>query len=168
MRIVGFDPGWAKMGIMRFQEDDRRLVYLDSKLVQTTPKQKIQERTNVITRAITWALEDGPGLVGIEEQLSFFSQTQASNKSSEQVRHIVTLVRAQSVQGKWDVDECRPVHMRMALGVPRNSYKRQMEKMLRALVKGVPDGLSEHEYDAGAAGYCIWRRYRRPKLVSAT
>jgi Holliday junction resolvasome RuvABC endonuclease subunit len=165
---IGVDPGFAYVGIMRFTYSRSRgkLVYADSFQIDTTkvkPK-KDPRRWDLITRELyDWIVPKKTVLVAIEDQAGVFAAKKKAGMTtidSAKCFQCVSSIRSIAHLAGSEIDEVPPVSARKMLGLPRGATKSQCAAMLKRLTLGVPDGLSEHEYDAGVMIYVSWRRNR--------
>jgi len=148
MRILGIDPGYGRCGIAVLEKINGKEILIFSQCVETSTSLSFPERVGEVLAACTKAINDhAPAQMAIEKL--FFAKNQ---KTAMQVAEVRGALMALATQHGLPVSEYTPMQVKSAAAGYGGADKKQVIKMLHALVK--IDKKIEHddEYDAIAIG----------------
>jgi crossover junction endodeoxyribonuclease RuvC len=151
MKIMGIDPGLAKVGwgIIEIL-DDRNTVLIDHGCLSTSAKKPIVNRLSSIYKEIYMLVEKyEPREVSIEE--IFFAKNAKSAINVAQARGVILLALDHS---QSDVYEYTPLQIKQALVGYGKAGKEQVMYMVKNFLKLEQMPATDHESDALAAAIC--------------
>jgi Holliday junction resolvasome RuvABC endonuclease subunit len=159
--VSGADPGFAHLGLGTLLRDNRGWGYVSSALIETKPRDgDYLDRMRVLGKAVS-TLEGA--LFVYEDQeavLSAMHHIGHRNSKSDRVRDVVGLYIGRAVALDAEIIPVTPLQIRSGLNLPANATKLDMFRVVKQIVKDLPDGLSLHVADALAAiviGERMWR-----------
>lgn len=146
----GIDPGLASMGIGLAEYPERRLVHVET--VHTKASQSVQERcAKLADRLERVGRANAIVVVGLEQQHRAWAGAQESGRTNDKS----TLARVGEGVARTvfhmlltPLIELTPAFIRTSLGLPGNCAKSDVRSRVKRLVTGLPEGLSEHAFDA--------------------
>ena len=148
MRIIGIDPGYGRCGIAILEKVDGKEVLIFSKCVETSASLSFPERVGeVIVECDKAIKEHSPAAMAIEKL--FFAKNQKTAMQVAEVRG--ALIALASLRG-LSVAEYTPMQVKSAAAGYGGADKKQVVKMLHALVKIDKEIQHDDEYDAIAVG----------------
>ena len=142
--VVGLDPGIANLGLGAVRQEHRTTLYLDSKLVRTSPREDQATRLHTIygeTKA--FFMEHAPDALAIEGQY-FHRQREVSFKVGQAVG--VCLLAAAELA--IPIFEYGPMEVKQTLVGSGRASKAQVTYMVRALLSLTQTPESHHVADA--------------------
>ena len=148
MRILGIDPGYGRCGIAVLEKVAGKEILIFSQCVETSSTLSFPERVGEVLAACGNAITAySPKHMAIEKL--FFAKNQ---KTAMQVAEVRGALMALATQHGLPVSEYTPMQVKSAAAGYGGADKKQVIKMLHALVK--IDKKIEHddEYDAIAIG----------------
>ncbi len=161
MRVLGIDPGLAIVGHAVVEEIGSSLRLIEAGVIRTSAKRSTPERLQKIYRElgkIVAAYE--PDAAGVEEL--FFSRNVTTAISVGQARGVTLLALA-------DVDlpiaEYSPPQVKEAVTGHGNVGKRQVQEMVRMLLKLPEAPRPDDAADAVAVAICYLHRARLDGLL---
>gem|GEM_PF-169987 len=131
-RILGFDPGYGRLGFGVLHRNERgELVYDTCGVITTLSEASMPERLHEIAQDLrTLISKHQPDLIALEEL--FFAQNTTTGLKVAEVRGVIQLLAAEA--GVPCV-EVKPVEVKMAVTGQGNADKRQMQKMITMLLR---------------------------------
>lgn len=144
MRIIGIDPGYGRCGIAVLEKTNGKEILLFSQCVETSTALSFPERVGEVLAACTKAINDhSPVQMAIEKL--FFAKNQ---KTAMQVAEVRGALMALATQHGLPVSEYTPMQVKSAAAGYGGADKKQVIKMLHALVKIDKEIEHDDEYDA--------------------
>ena len=131
MLTLGIDPGTATTGYGLVRQQGDKLSYVGCGCVITTPKESSQNRLAKIYTEIKQLIKiHRPDFVAVERL--FFGENTKTAMAVGQARGIVLLAAA---EGKIPLFEYTPLEVKVALTGYGKAEKRQMQQMVRVVLK---------------------------------
>lgn len=151
MRVLGIDPGTARLGFGIIEVSDRnKPTLVDAGVITTPAHQPDSERMVTIFDELTAIIADTKPTIMVVEKL-FFAQNVTTAFSVAQARGVVLLCGEQKGLALF---EYTPLQIKMALTGYGRAEKKQMQEMVRVIIglKEVPQ--PDDCADALAAALC--------------
>jgi len=134
MLTLGIDPGTATTGFGLVRQIDDQLGYVQCGIITTTPKETSQDRLAIIYRRLKALIEKHrPAVVAVERL--YFGENSKTAMAVGQARGIILLAAAES---GIPVAEYTPLEVKLALTGYGKAEKKQIQQMVRVLLK-LPD-----------------------------
>lgn len=131
MRILGIDPGTATTGFGVIDVAGGKLKCVDAGVIITRPEVAMQDRLATIYSELTELIEEfKPDAIAIE--LLYFASNVTTAISVGQARGVVMLVAAQA---KLPMAEYTPLQVKQAVTGYGKADKRQIQEMVKTLLK---------------------------------
>jgi crossover junction endodeoxyribonuclease RuvC len=131
MLTLGIDPGTATTGYGLVRQQGDKLFYVACGCILTTPKETSQERLAKIYHEIKQLIVAyRPDCVAVERL--FFGENTRTAMAVGQARGIALLAAA---EGKVKVAEYTPLEVKLALTGYGKAEKRQIQQMVRVMLK---------------------------------
>lgn len=158
MRILGIDPGTGILGFGVIDAGPRGKIQLvDAGVIRTPVKQPDSERLLTIYQELTSIIsEHKPNVMSVEKL--FFAQNVTTAMSVSQARGVVLLC---GMQHNMDLHEYTPLQIKQALTGYGRADKKQIQEMVRVLLKLKEAPKPDDCADALAAAitYAMTRKY---------
>jgi crossover junction endodeoxyribonuclease RuvC len=162
MLTLGIDPGTATTGFGLVRHDGDRLFFVHCGIITTSPGEAAQERLRRIHRELTALIEKyKPNTVAVERL--FFGENTKTAMAVGQARGIVLLAAAQE---KIALSEYTPLEVKLALTGYGKAEKKQIQQMVRILLK-LPDiPKPDDAADALAVAICHIHSHKLSSVAS--
>lgn len=148
MRVLAFDPGYDRLGVAVLDKIDNKEVLLFSDCINTDKKSELNDRLCIIGQAVkTLIKEQKPEAVAIETL--FFNKNVKTAIGVAEVRGIIIFL---AKDAGLEVFEYSPQQIKVAVTGYGAGDKTAVYTMIKRLVKNIPDGALDDEYDAIATG----------------
>ena len=169
---VGIDPGLAACGLAIIVRDAQQSCALvHSQTVRTPATLDLHSRMHEIWHAMaTLPMEVFRGIAPSEAILACEDQSGVlegkrrsgdTNASAALVQQVVGMVRVRAFSLGVKFVEVTPVQAKAVLaGIPRTASKAQVQRAVRAIVRGCPKVMDEHASDAIAVALAGARMVR--------
>jgi crossover junction endodeoxyribonuclease RuvC len=151
MRILGIDPGTGILGfgLIELKNSDN-LKMIDAGVIRTPVKEQDSERLNTIYECLHQIIvKNKPTVLAVEKL--FFSQNVTTAMSVAQARGVVLLC---GKQHKMDLYEYTPLQIKQALTGYGRADKKQIQQMVRVILKLKEDPKPDDCADALATAIC--------------
>jgi crossover junction endodeoxyribonuclease RuvC len=156
MLTLGIDPGTATTGFGLVRQQNDKLSYVSCGCVITTPKETSQGRLAKIYHDIKELIAiHRPDCVAVERL--FFGENTKTAMAVSQARGIVLLAAA---EGKVRVAEYTPLEVKIALTGYGKAEKRQIQQMVRVMLKLSDIPKPDDAADALAVAICHLHSYK--------
>jgi crossover junction endodeoxyribonuclease RuvC len=156
MLTLGIDPGTATTGFGLVRQQNDKLSYVSCGCVITTPKETSQGRLAKIYHEIKELISiHRPDCVAVERL--FFGENTKTAMAVSQARGIVLLAAA---EGKVQVVEYTPLEVKTALTGYGKAEKRQIQQMVRVMLKLNDIPKPDDAADALAVAICHLHSYK--------
>ena len=156
MLTLGIDPGTATTGFGLVRQQNDKLSYVSCGCVITTPKETSQGRLAKIYHDIKELIAiHRPDCVAVERL--FFGENTKTAMAVSQARGIVLLAAA---EGKVRVAEYTPLEVKIALTGYGKAEKRQIQQMVRVMLKLNDIPKPDDAADALAVAICHLHSYK--------
>ena len=157
MKILGIDPGFARLGYAILEKNKNSLRVIDCACFETKPKSDYGKRLLLVADKVKKLIsKHKPDAMAIERV--FFAKNQKTALQIAEVRGILLYLAASS---KIPAYEHTPLEVKMALCGYGKATKEQVQKMLKTLLKLASLPKSDDATDALAIGltcaYCLPR-----------
>ena len=152
MIILAIDSGIEKTGYSVFQQEFKSFKYLNSGLIHTDKKYKLEERIDIIFKALNdVVLKYNPDKIIIERL--FFFKNQKTVISVSQTQGVILLLAAQN---NIAVDYLTPLQIKQTITGYGQADKLSVRKMIGMTIKIKKKIKEDDEIDAIACGlaYC--------------
>lgn len=131
MLTLGIDPGTATTGYGVVRQQGDKLSYMACGCILTTPKDSSQERLAKIYQEMKQLITAyKPDCIAVERL--FFGENTKTAMAVSQARGIVLLAAA---EGKVKVAEYTPLEVKLSLTGYGKAEKRQIQQMVRVMLK---------------------------------
>lgn len=150
MKALGVDPGTATTGVAIVEERKGKLnaVYYDC--IKTSAKLPISHRLNIIYKGINDIIYTySPNCLAVEEL--FFSSNVKTAISVGQASGVVLLA---GYQNQLDVYKYTPLQVKKAVVGVGNASKKQVQYMVKAILKIGDEKIKDDAADALAIAIC--------------
>jgi len=150
MKILGIDPGTARIGIGLINYTNKKICLESFECLQTDSKKTTAERLNDLFGQLSKIIETSrPDVVAVED-LFFFKNLKTAIKVS-QARGVILLAAAQK---KIKVFEYTPLQVKQALTGYGRAEKNQVQQMVKAVLNLKENFQSDDAADALAVAIC--------------
>ncbi|NQU82814.1 MAG: crossover junction endodeoxyribonuclease RuvC [Parcubacteria group bacterium] len=156
MIICGIDPGTAITGFGFIRKEKRSLECLDYGVIRTDKKDSAEERLNILYNQITKLLTKHKPELLVIEKLFFFKNLKTAMPVSE-ARGVILLAAAKK---KIKVEEITPLQVKMGICGYGRADKKQVQKMVKEILKLDDIPKPDDAADALGAAVC-WSRMIR-------
>ena len=144
MIVLGIDPGYHRIGFAIINADGNNFDLVFSECYTSEPTMEFSERIAIATERFRELCEKyKPELCGMEEV--FMSKNQKTAMRVAEVRGAIIYA---SHQCGVHIEQHTPMEIKKVLTGQGHADKAQVEKMIKTIVKGVPEGKIDDEYDA--------------------
>jgi len=148
MRVLAIDPGYGRCGVAVLEKQNGKEVLLYSECIETSAKSSFTERLGAVVAGCQSVLDRfSPDCVALEKL--YFSTNQKTAMQVAEVRG--ALIGMASAAG-LPVSEYTPAQVKNAAAGWGGADKKQVVKMLHALVQIDKKIKLDDEYDAIAVG----------------
>jgi crossover junction endodeoxyribonuclease RuvC len=131
MRILGIDPGTGILGFGVIDVDKGNLRLVDAGVIRTPVKEDDAVRLQTIFEEITDIITDTKPTVMAVEKL-FFAQNVTTAMTVAQARGVVLLA---GQQANLEINEYTPLQIKQALTGYGRAEKKQIQEMVRVILK---------------------------------
>lgn len=150
MRILGVDPGTATTGFGVIDVEGNTYSLVDGGIIKTTAHMPLPERLAIIHQDISGLIaESKPDMVSVEKL--FFAQNVTTAMSVSHARGVVLLAAEQQ---SLPVHEYTPLQIKQALTGYGRAEKKQMQEMVRVVLRLKDLPKPDDCADALAAAIC--------------
>lgn len=148
MKVLAIDPGYGRCGIAVLERQSGKDVLIYSECVETSASMDFPERLNTVAQACRNAVAaHAPDCVAMEKL--YFAQSRTTGLKVAEVRGAILALAGERGLG---VFEYSPAEVKNAAAGYGGADKKQVIKMLHALVKIEKPIRLDDEYDAIAVG----------------
>lgn len=156
MLTLGIDPGTATTGFGLVKQQGDRLFFVACGTINTTPKDTSQARLAIIYNEMKELIaKHRPNVVAIERL--YFGENSKTAMAVGQARGIILLAAAEA---KIKIAEFTPLEVKVALTGYGKAEKRQIQQMVRIMLK-LPDiPKPDDAADALAVAICHLHSYK--------
>lgn len=131
MRIIGIDPGTGILGFGIIDVNKGKISLVDAGVIRTPVKQADSIRLHTIYDELSGIIkQNNPQVMSVEKL--FFSQNVTTAMSVAQARGIVLLT---AEQAKLEIFEYTPQQIKQAITGYGKADKKQMQEMVRVILK---------------------------------
>ncbi|MDI6783100.1 MAG: crossover junction endodeoxyribonuclease RuvC [bacterium] len=163
MRILGIDPGFARLGFGVIEQQNNQIRMVDFGCIQTTAQRSFPQRLYQIHQELTDILvKYSPDVVVVEEL--FFSKNVKTAIQVGQVRGVVILT---AVQNGIEVKEYTPLQVKLSVVGYGRATKDQIQKMVKGLLRLPQIPKPDDAADALAVAICYAHSRKYDELVKA-
>ena len=156
MLTLGIDTGTATTGYGLVRQQGDKLSYVICGCVITTPKDSTHDRLAKIYNEIKQLIKiHRPDCVAVERL--FFGENTKTAMAVSQARGIALLAAA---EGKVSVSEYTPLEVKLALTGYGKAEKRQIQQMVRVMLKLADIPRPDDAADALAVAICHLHSYK--------
>ena len=160
MLTLGIDPGTATTGYGLVTEKRNKLVFIDHGVISTSKKESSQSRLRKIYSELKQLiLEYKPKMIAIEKL--FFGVNSKTAISVGQARGMSLLAAA---EGKVPVAEYTPLEVKMAVTGYGKADKKQVQQMVKTLLRLSDLPKPDDAADALAIAICHIHSYKLASL----
>lgn len=150
MRTLGIDPGTATTGFGVVDETDNKLTLVDYGCIKTSPKNGMPDRLKLISSELKKVINKfKPEIIAVE-QLFFAANSKTAIKVGE-ARGVILLTAAQA---GVKVSEYTPLQVKQALTGYGKADKKQIQYMVKNLLKCMETPKPDDAADALAIAIC--------------
>lgn len=151
MRILGIDPGTGTTGFGVIETDGRTFHLIEGGVIKTKPNSPLPGRLKVIYDDLSGVIKGSqPTAVSIEKL--FFAQNVTTAMAVSQARGVIMLA---AEQANLEVHEYTPLQIKQALTGYGRADKKQMQEMVRVMLKLNEVPKPDDCADALAAAICF-------------
>ncbi len=151
MKILGVDPGTATTGYGIIKKEKNGFVCLDYGIIATNPKHRQEKRLKEIYIKLGCVIKKyKPDLMSVEK-LYFFKNPKTALPVSE-ARGIIILLGAQH---NVPVKEITPLQVKMGVCGYGKATKKQVQEIVKKVLKLKETPKPDDAADALAAAYCV-------------
>lgn len=144
MRVLGIDPGFGRCGVAVVEKANGTEVLLYSACIETSPKAPFGERLHEVVSTCAKLIDTyAPDAIALEKL--YFSNNQ---KTAMQVAEVRGALLAEAARARVPVSEYSPNEVKVAVASSGRADKKQMETMLRMLLKLDATPRLDDEFDA--------------------
>jgi len=162
MLTLGIDPGTATTGFGLVQHQGDKLVYITCGCITTTPKESSQGRLALIHQQIMALLSKyKPNVVAVERL--YFGENSKTAMAVGQARGIILLAAAEH---KLPIAEYTPLEVKVALTGYGRAEKKQIQQMVRVMLKLNDLPRPDDAADALAIAICHIHSHKLSRLAS--
>jgi crossover junction endodeoxyribonuclease RuvC len=148
MRVLGIDPGYDRLGIAIVERVEGVETLVHSACIETDKTQELSDRLFFLGEELEQILTTyTPDVVGVET--IFFNKNQKTAIGVAQARGIILFL---AKKHGCIVREFGPQEIKVAVTGYGKSDKHAVISMTKRLLKNVPEGKLDDEYDAIAVG----------------
>jgi crossover junction endodeoxyribonuclease RuvC len=131
MRILGIDPGTGILGFGVIEADKGKMQLVDAGVIRTPAKEDDAVRLQTIFEEITDIIaQSKPDVMSVEKL--FFAQNVTTAMTVSQARGVVLLA---GKQAGLDIYEYTPLQIKQALTGYGRAEKKQIQEMVRVILK---------------------------------
>lgn len=160
MRVLGIDPGTATTGIAIVEEKSGNLNAIYYSCIKTTSNIPISYRLDKIFKNInSIILEFSPDCLAVEEL--FFSDNVKTALSVGQATGVILLTASQN---NLEVYKYTPLQVKKAVVGLGNASKKQVQYMVKAILKIKDEKIEDDAADALATAICHLNWTRNKKI----
>lgn len=161
MLTLGIDPGTAATGFGLVRQQGDKLLQIECGCITTTPKDNAQERLGKIYHALKMLIaKHKPDAVAVERL--YFGENSKSAMAVGQARGMALLAAA---EGKVPVSEYTPLEVKMSITGYGRAEKKQIQQMVRILLKLEDIPRPDDAADALAVAICHLHSYKMSRVT---
>ena len=162
MLTLGIDPGTATTGFGLVRQQGDKLSHVGNGCISTSSKETPQNRLGIIYHELKQLiLLHRPDVIAVERL--YFGENSKTAMAVGQARGIILLAAAER---KIAVSEYTPLEVKMALTGYGKAEKRQIQQMVRILLKLDDIPRPDDAADALAVAICHLHSYKIARLES--
>lgn len=150
MRVLGIDPGTGILGFGIIEASNHNLTLVDAGVIRTPYKEQDAIRLSTIYNELTEIIKNSQPKVMVVEKL-FFAQNVTTAMTVSQARGIVLLC---AEQAKLQIFEYTPLQIKYSLTGHGRADKKQIQEMVRIVLKLKETPKPDDCADALAAAIC--------------
>lgn len=163
MLTLGIDPGTATTGYGLVKEENGKLSLVDFGCITTNPKESSHDRlAKIYSAAKKLILTHHPNCLAIERL--YFGNNSKTAMAVGQARGIMLLAAAELGIG---VAEYTPLEVKVALTGYGKAEKKQIQQMVKVILKLDEAPKSDDAADALAVAICHFHSYKLKNVVPA-
>ena len=148
MKVLGIDPGYGRCGVAILERANGKDILHYSECIETSPHMDFTERLSIVAnRCEELIAEHAPDCIAMEKL--FFAKSRTTGLKVAEVRGAILALAGGS---SLSVFEYAPSEVKSAAAGYGSADKKQVIKMLHALVKIEKAIRHDDEYDAIAVG----------------
>jgi crossover junction endodeoxyribonuclease RuvC len=156
MKVLAIDPGYDRMGVAIMEKQNGKEVLLHSECILTDKKDELSKRLFIVGTTFEKLLKKHkPTALGIET--IFFNKNQKTAIGVAQARGMIIFL---AQKAGCTIYEFGPQEIKVAVTGYGKSDKTAVIDMVKRLVRDVPEGALDDEYDAIAVGVTCLAHYR--------
>jgi crossover junction endodeoxyribonuclease RuvC len=156
MLTLGIDPGVAITGFGLVKEKSDRLVFLNCGCILTTPKENAQQRlAKIFGEVKQLILQHRPDAIAVERL--YFGENSKTAMAVGQARGIILLAAAEA---RIKIAEYTPLEVKLAVTGYGKADKKQIQQMVKTLLKLDAIPKPDDAADALAIAICHLHSYR--------
>ncbi|HEY8392631.1 MAG TPA: crossover junction endodeoxyribonuclease RuvC [Capillibacterium sp.] len=161
MLILGVDPGTAITGYGLVEQEGQRLVAQSYGVIRTNAGCPLVDRLKTIYDAMSGLIREYRPAVMVVEEL-FFNKNTRTALAVGQARGVILLAAAHE---GLKIAEFTPLQVKMAVAGYGRAEKRQVQEMVRVILKLKAVPKPDDAADALAIAVCYAHSWRRTGLV---
>lgn len=162
MLTLGIDPGTATTGFGLVRQQGDKLSHVGCGIIVTSPKETSQGRLGKIYHELKrLIIQHKPDIVAVERL--YFGENSKTAMAVGQARGIVLLAAA---EGKVAVCEYTPLEVKMALTGYGRAEKKQIQQMVRILLKLPSVPKPDDAADALAVAICHLHSHKMSSVAT--
>jgi crossover junction endodeoxyribonuclease RuvC len=150
MRVIGIDPGTGILGFGIIDASNHQTTLVDGGVIRTPVKEDDAIRLNTIYTELTDIIKSTNPKIMVIEKL-FFAQNVTTAMTVAQARGIVMLC---GVQAKLQIFEYTPLQIKLSLTGYGRADKKQIQEMVKIILKLKDSPKPDDCADALAAAIC--------------
>ena len=150
MRVIGIDPGTGILGFGIIDASNHQTTLVDGGVIRTPVKEDDAIRLNTIYTELTDIIKSTNPKIMVIEKL-FFAQNVTTAMTVAQARGIVMLC---GVQAKLQIFEYTPLQIKLSLTGYGRADKKQIQEMVKIILKLKDIPKPDDCADALAAAIC--------------
>lgn len=147
MIILGIDPGYDRLGWGVIKKDGSQLVFIACGVIQTSKNDSHAMRLNQIFHGLSRVIQAHNPSQAVVEKLFFATNAKTAINVAEARGVIILVCEQQSLE----IKELTPLQIKSAVTGNGHADKLSVEKMVRLILKNVPDKILDDALDALAA-----------------
>jgi crossover junction endodeoxyribonuclease RuvC len=160
MRVLGIDPGTGILGFGIIDVSNHEMAMVDAGVIRTPVKEADSIRLSTIYSELTQIIKDTTPKIMVVEKL-FFAQNVTTAMTVSQARGIILLC---AEQAKLQIFEYTPLQIKLALTGYGRADKKQIQEMVRIILKLKEPPKPDDCADALAAAICHGMTMRDNKI----
>ena len=144
MRIIGIDPGYQRIGFAVLEQNANDFNLIHSECFTTDKEEGFTERVAKVAERYRFLIEKHKPEVCAIEDIFMHKNLKTAIKIASTRGALIYC----SHQHHLTIEEYTPKEIKKALVGNGSADKLQVEKMLKLILKNIPEGKIDDEYDA--------------------